>query len=132
MREDIIVSVVIPIYNVSKWIDRGMDVILSQSLKEIEVLLVDDGSTDNSINILNEYAKKDFRIKILTQKNQYAGIARNNGMKISKGKFIAFMDSDDLYPNNFTLEFMFKNAIKKQNTYHSGDQYCFRWQSDRK
>ena len=87
---------------------------ISQTLLNIEIICIDDGSTDDSLKILKEYKLKDNRIIIIQQKNQGSGIARNKGIKISKGKFISFMDSDDLYPNKFTLEFMFKNAIQKR------------------
>ena len=85
---------------------------ISQSLKNIEIICIDDGSTDNSLEIINKYRIKDNRIIIIHQKNQGAAISRNRGISISKGKFIAFMDSDDCYPNKFTLELMFNNAIQ--------------------
>ena len=69
MTENIIVSVVIPIYNVSKWIDRGMEVILSQSLKDIEILLVDDGSTDDSAEKCRAWIEKDDRIRLISKEN---------------------------------------------------------------
>ena len=88
--------------------------VISQTLSNIEIICIDDGSTDDSLKIIKEYKLKDYRITIIQQKNQGSGIARNKGIKISKGKFISFMDSDDLYPNKFILEFMFKNAIQKK------------------
>lgn len=91
------VSVVIPVYNVEKYIRQCLDSLLIQTLSEFEIICVDDGSKDNSYNILCEYASKDKRIKILTQNNLYAGVARNEGLKIAKGKYVIFLDSDDFF-----------------------------------
>ena len=88
--------------------------ITSQTLLNIEIICIDDGSTDKSLDILREYKNKDKRIIIIQQKNLGSGIARNNGLKFSKGKYIAFMDSDDLYPDKYTLEIIFKNAIQNK------------------
>lgn len=100
------VSVIIPVYNVEKYIRQCLDSIVNQTLKEIEIICVDDGSTDSSLDILKEYAEKDERIIILQQKNQYAGVARNNGVKIAKGKCLSFLDSDDFFELNM-LEKMY-------------------------
>lgn len=108
------ISIIIPIYNNIKYLPVCLNSVISQTLLNIEIICIDDGSTDKSLNILREYKKKDHRINIIHQKNQGSAIARNKGIKISKGKFIAFMDSDDLYPNKYTLELMFKNAIQKK------------------
>ena len=98
---------------------------ISQTLSNIEIICIDDGSTDDSLKILKEYKLKDYRITIIQQKNQGSGFARNKGIKISKGKFISFMDSDDLYPNKFILEFMFKNAIQKKVVICGGGMRVF-------
>lgn len=98
------VSVIIPVYNTSKYLKTALDSVLEQSLKNIEIICVNDGSTDISMEIINEYAKKDSRIKIIDQENKGAAAARNAGMKIASGEFIAFIDSDD------TIE---KNAYEK-------------------
>ena len=108
------ISIVIPIYNSIKYLPLCLNSVISQTLSNIEIICIDDGSTDDSLKIIKEYKLKDYRITIIQQKNQGSGIARNKGIKISKGKFISFMDSDDLYPNKFILEFMFKNAIQKK------------------
>lgn len=108
------VSVIIPIYNSEKFLPICLKSVISQSLKNIEILCIDDGSTDNSLEILKQFKKKDNRIIIIHQKNQGSAIARNKGILISKGKFLAFMDSDDCYPNNSILEFMLNNAIKNK------------------
>ena len=105
------VSVIIPVYNVEQYLRQCLDSVLGQTLKEIEIICVDDGSTDKSLDILKEYQKKDGRIIILQQKNQYAGVARNNGIKIAKGKYLSFLDSDDFFVNNM-LENMYNRAEK--------------------
>lgn len=91
------ISVIIPVYNAEHYLPECLNSVLKQSLNEIEIICVDDGSKDASLEILNQYACNDNRIKILQQKNQYAGVARNNGMKIAKGKYVAFLDADDYY-----------------------------------
>ena len=91
------VSVIIPVYNVEKYLRQCLDSIINQTLQDIEIICVDDGSTDNSYTILQEYAYKDYRIIALQQQNAGAGIARNTGMKIAKGKYLAILDSDDFF-----------------------------------
>lgn len=90
------VSVIIPVYNTEKYLRECLDSVLSQSLQEKEIICVDDGSTDNSPEILREYGQKYTNIRILTQKNQFAGVARNRGIQESKGEFLAFLDADDI------------------------------------
>ena len=94
------VSVIIPVYNAEKYLRQCLDSVVNQTLREIEIICVDDGSTDGSLAILQEYAANDARIKVLTQKNQYAGVARNNGMAAAQGKYFAFLDADDYYDLN--------------------------------
>ncbi|MBR2240053.1 MAG: glycosyltransferase family 2 protein [Bacilli bacterium] len=106
-----LVSVVIPVYNVEAYLCQCLDSIISQTLKDIEIICVDDGSTDNSLNILKEYAAKDKRITIITQKNLYAGTARNAGLKIAKSDYIMFLDSDDFFELNM-LENMYNKIIE--------------------
>lgn len=89
------VSIIIPIYNPDNLLYKCLDSAANQTLKEIEVICVDDGSSDNSPEILDEYAKKDSRFKIIHQKNQGAGIARNNAINQSEGEYILFLDADD-------------------------------------
>ena len=83
-------------------------------MKNIEIICIDDGSTDNSFKILKKYARLDYRLLIFHQKNMGSATAKNLGIKISKGKFLAFMDSDDFYPNDFTLELMYNNIIRSK------------------
>ena len=110
--EKIKVSVIIPVFNSERYLRKCLDSVINQTLKEIEIICVDDGSTDGSVAILEEYAKNDPRFKILKQKNLYAGAARNNGIEIAGGKYLAFWDSDDYFELN-ALEILYKKCEKK-------------------
>jgi len=107
---DIKISVIIPVYNKEKYLGECLDSIFNQTLKDIEVICVNDGSTDNSLEILKEYEKKDGGIKIFKQLNSGAGIARNMGLMISQGKYISFIDADDSFIENNALELMFNSG----------------------
>ena len=106
------VSIIIPVYNVEKYISECLDSVINQSLKDIEIICIDDCSTDNSYNILLEYSKKDNRIKVLkNEENKSAGPTRNIGMKIAQGEYISFIDSDDYISLNY-LEDLYNTAKK--------------------
>jgi len=106
------VSVIIPVYNAEKYLRQCLESVINQTLREIEIICIDDGSTDSSLEILEEYVQKDERIVVLKQENQGAGIARNNGMNVSKGNYIAFCDPDDYYPDNEVLEYLTNKAYE--------------------
>lgn len=89
------VSVVIPVYNAEDYLEESLDCILNQTLEDLEVVCVDDGSEDNSLDILNSIAAKDSRVKVLSQTNQGGGAARNNALKHVSGEYLYFMDADD-------------------------------------
>jgi glycosyltransferase involved in cell wall biosynthesis len=89
------VSVIIPIYNVESPLEKCLDSVVNQTLSDIEIILVDDGSTDNSAKIAEKYARQDSRIKLIYQKNAGASAARNTGLEIATGEYISFIDSDD-------------------------------------
>ena len=89
------ISLVIPVYNVEKYINQCMDSIINQTLNDIQIICVDDGSLDNCPQILDDYAKKDNRITVIHQKNAGVSAARNAGIKIATGEYIIFPDSDD-------------------------------------
>ncbi|WP_054834602.1 glycosyltransferase [Methanobrevibacter arboriphilus] len=93
--DDIKVSVIVPVYNSERYLEKCLDSLINQTLKEIEIICVDDGSTDSSPEILERYSKKDNRIKIITQKNKDVGAAREAGLKIANGEYVAFSDNDD-------------------------------------
>lgn len=90
------VSVIVPVYNVEKYLNACIDSILAQTFTDFELILVDDGSQDNSGAICDDYARKDERITVIHQKNQGQAAARNNGIKIARAEWIHFVDSDDL------------------------------------
>jgi len=89
------ISVVVPVYNTEKYIEKCLHSLVNQTLKDIEIIIVNDGCTDNSISIVKEISSNDSRIKIINQTNQKQGAARNNGMREAKGEYIGFVDSDD-------------------------------------
>ena len=107
------VSVIIPVYNVEKYIDKCLDSVINQTFKDIEIICVNDGSTDNSAKILETYRVKDNRIKIITQHDQGLFAARHCGMKLAEGEFILFVDSDD-WIDRTLIEKTVKN-IEKSN-----------------
>ncbi|MDO5852291.1 MAG: glycosyltransferase [Methanobacteriaceae archaeon] len=89
------VSIIVPMYGVEQYVEKCIESLLNQTLKEIEIILVDDGSPDRSGEIAEEYAKKDRRIKVVHQRNAGLGPARNSGVKVATGEYIGFVDSDD-------------------------------------
>lgn len=98
------VSVIIPVYNTAEFIGECLDSLLNQTLTNIEIICVDDGSTDDSLFILRKYAEVDKRITILTQQNKGAGVARNYGMSVAKGEYLSFLDSDDFFAHDMLSE----------------------------
>ena len=89
------VSTIIPVYNVEQYLPQCLDSVLSQSYSDLQVILIDDGSTDSSGAICDEYAKRDSRIVVIHQKNSGAAAAKNAGLRIANGKYLSFVDSDD-------------------------------------
>lgn len=104
------ISVIIPIYNVESYLAQCLDSVLAQSYANLEIICIDDGSTDSSGAIVRQYASKDSRIIHIQQENQGVAAARNNGLAKASGEYIAFMDPDDLYPNNTTLALLYTKA----------------------
>lgn len=96
MKQQPLVSVIVAVYNVEQYIHRCVDSILSQTYKNLEIILVDDGSPDNCPIICDEYARKDDRVRVIHQENGGLSAARNSGLDLCKGEYIAFVDSDDL------------------------------------
>lgn len=111
--ENIKVSVVIPVYNSEKYLKKCLNSVIRQTLKETEIICVDDGSTDNSAEILNEFAQKDNRFVVLRQENLFAGAARNNGLKAAHGKYIVFWDADDYFEPD-ALKIMYMQCEKEK------------------
>ena len=98
------ISVIIPVYNVEKYLIECLDSVCNQTFRDLEIICVNDGSTDNSLNILQRYAKRDSRIKIISQENEGLGSARNTGLTHANGEYVCFIDSDD---------FLFNDSIEK-------------------
>lgn len=94
-------SIIVPVYNVENYLSKCLDSIINQTLLDIEIICVDDGSKDNSYNILLDYAKWDLRLQIVRKENGGLSSARNAGMNVAKGNYICFVDSDDYIENNF-------------------------------
>lgn len=109
----IAISVIIPVYNVENYLDVCIQSVLRQTFNNIEIILVDDGSTDNSSRICDTYAEKDQRIIVIHQINKGLGGARNTGISIARGEYILFLDSDDFICNN-CCEDLYKTATEKQ------------------
>lgn len=107
------VSVILPVYNVGKYLRQSLDSLINQTLKEIEIICVNDGSTDDSYEILEEYKAKDPRIKVIHKENKGTGAARNDGLRLATGECIGFVDPDDwVKPNMFERLY---NEIKEKN-----------------
>ena len=106
------ISIIIPVYNTEKYLSECLNSVINQTLKNIEIICIDDGSTDNSSKILDIYNNYDDRFIIITQKNEGSGLSRNKGIDISRGKFVSFLDSDDMYYNNIALESLYNKATK--------------------
>lgn len=94
------ISIILPNYNTGKYLSRCLDSLINQTFQDIEIILIDDGSTDNSVRIMKKYAATDSRIKILEQKNAGAAAARNQGLDTATGQYVMFCDSDDWYESN--------------------------------
>ncbi|MGN1337401.1 MAG: glycosyltransferase family 2 protein [Candidatus Coprovivens sp.] len=101
-----LISVIVPVYNVEKYLKKCIDSILEQEYTNLEIILVDDGSTDNSGNICDEYKKIDSRIKVIHKKNGGLSDARNKGINISTGDYLSFVDSDDFIDRKLYQDFI--------------------------
>ena len=126
------VSVIVPIYNTEKYLRQCLDSIINQTLKDIEIICVNDGSTDNSLNILNEYVKKDGRIKIIDlKKNGGLGNARNVALPHVTSEYVMFLDSDDWYELN-ACEMAYNQIIKNNNDLVFFDTYIYKEETNEK
>lgn len=119
-----LVSVIIPVYNVEHYLRQCLDSVRAQTLSDIEIICVNDSSTDGSLDILEDYAKKDSRIQVVTQPNGGAGAARNKGLSMAKGKYLSFLDSDDFFEPDM-LELAYKKAEEDKADFvvFNSDQY---------
>lgn len=107
------ISIILPVYNVGKYLRQSLDSLINQTLEDIEIICVNDGSTDDSTKILNEYTKNDARIKVIHQENKGTGAARNEGLKMARGECIGFVDPDDWVKD--TMFERLYDIIKEQN-----------------
>ncbi len=114
MMDNILVSILVPVYNTSEYLRKCLDTLTNQTLKEIEIICVNDGSTDNSLEILEEYRAKDPRVIIVNKKNGGLPSARNAGIDNARGEYLGFVDSDD-YVEPTMFELLYK-AAKKRNS----------------
>ena len=122
------VSVIVPVYNVEKYLGYCLGSIISQTLRDIEIICVNDGSTDGSPDILKHYAKLDKRIKIINQKNAGLSAARNTGMQAARGEFLGFVDSDDYISLKF-FELLY-NAAKENDCEIASARQIFSYYSE--
>jgi glycosyltransferase involved in cell wall biosynthesis len=112
------ISVIIPIYNMGAYLNQCLESVLNQTLNNIEVICINDGSVDNSQDILNEYSWKDSRVKVFSQKNQGVSKARNRALKLASGKYVFFLDPDDWLPDERVFDDLFRAAE------NNGAQIC--------
>lgn len=111
MSEEIPISVVMSVYNGERYLPLAIESVLKQTFKDFEFIIVDDGSTDRSLEIIRKYEKNDSRIRVLVQENHGLAAALNNGIAMAKGKYIARMDDDDIsLPNRFELQYGFMES----------------------
>ena len=119
-----LVSVIIAAYNCDKYINQCIDSLLNQSFKNFEIIVVDDGSTDRTYSILNEYKAKNENLYIYRQKNKYAGVARNNGLSRAKGEYVLFLDADDFFePNMLMLAYQRAKSVDADIVVFKGREY---------
>ena len=128
--ENNLITVVVPVYNVENYLEECIKSIINQTYKNLEIILVDDGSTDNSGKICDEYKKEDNRIKVIHKKNGGLSDARNTGIDNSNGKYITFIDSDDIIKEDY-IEYLY-NLIKKYNTQVSICSYSVSMENGKK
>ncbi|RAP52085.1 MAG: hypothetical protein BZ137_09200 [Methanosphaera sp. rholeuAM130] len=123
-----LVSIIVPIYNEEKYLGHCLESLLDQSYENLEIICVNDGSTDNSLEILNEYSKRDFRVKLFVQPNQGLSISRNNGLSKANGEYVLFVDCDDWIERD-TIKLLYENAQMNDSEvvlYNSVEEYTNR------
>lgn len=116
-----VISIIVPVYNAEKYLDQCVQSLMAQSLREIEIILIDDGSVDNSGEMCDEYSKNDNRVKVVHQNNQGQSVARNNGIEISTGDYVMFADSDDWVMQDF-CRIPYEKAVQ-----HEADCVMFKY-----
>ena len=125
---DDLISIIIPAYNVEKYLNRCLETVVNQTYENIEIILIDDGSTDQTPILCDTWATKDQRIKVVHKRNEGLSAARNTGMEYATGKYVGFVDSDDWIELD-----MFKYLYQLINKYHVEAAFCdFRRLKDKK
>lgn len=136
MNIDVKISVIVPVYNSEEYLDRCIESILGQTYKSFELIIVDDGSSDNSWKILEVYSKRDNRIKIIHQENAGPGIARNRGIEEATGEYVVFVDSDDFIDKNYFSKLSKKTEdvifIDVNQVNESFELICTEYMSDKR
>ena len=122
MNDTLLISIIVPIYNTAPYLDRCVSSLIEQTHQNLEIILINDGSTDNSLDICMEYAAKDSRIQVISQENKGQGAARNAGLAIAKGEFISFVDSDD-YIAPHMMETLLAAALSNNADFTGGGYY---------
>ena len=123
------ISIIVPIYNVEQYLQKTIESCINQTLKELEVILVDDGSKDASGKVVDDFAKKDNRIKVIHKQNEGVTIARNTGLAVATGKYIFFLDGDDYLPLN-AMDLLYQKAIEEDADWVIGD-YILKYPNSR-
>ncbi|OCA84650.1 bifunctional glycosyltransferase/CDP-glycerol:glycerophosphate glycerophosphotransferase [Bacillus sp. FJAT-27986] len=123
-NREIKVSIITPVYNVEEYLRETLDSLVNQTLSPIEIIMIDDGSTDRSPEIIEEYSQRYSNIIFVKQENSGPGAARNNGLKVARGEYISFVDSDDILPLD-ALESMYKAALEKNSAIVLGASLSF-------
>ena len=113
IKKEVLVSIIVPIYNSKDFLDRCITSLVTQSYKNLEILLIDDGSTDNSGEICDEWQKKDYRIRVFHKENGGVSSARNIGLKSCKGEYVAFVDCDDFVKQNY-VEVLLNSVVENK------------------
>ena len=111
LEQNNMISIIVPIYNKEKYLEKCLDSLLNQTYRELEILLVDDGSTDKSLEICRSYAEKDERIRVFSKKNGGVASARNLGVRESLGEYLSFVDPDDYVHPEYAV--CMKEALEK-------------------
>ena len=112
IKQEVLVSIIIPVYNQSRYLKNSFNSLIYQDYDNLEIICVDDGSTDNSLAVLMELKNADSRIRIIQQENKGAGAARNNGLKYANGKYVIFLDADDSFDS-----MLIEKLLQKLNYY---------------
>ena len=115
-----LISIIMPCYNAGKTISRTLNSIREQDFKDVEIIVVNDGSSDNSLEVVSMFAKVDNRIRVISQRNSGVSVARNNGLKEAKGNYIVFIDADD----NYTTPYALSNMMKRMKDTNSDIVVC--------